>query len=518
MEKLRLDIISKLNGTTGESIDYDDIPSTIKTVFDAYDELGFINQISQKLKETNSHLSFDGYLISELPVIRWCDILFMIHTEGVDYDMSLTPWAVARLTQSNKEERLNIFGTQNMDVCLLILFEHQLSHLLALLWGHFDINNVSDTIYGVHGKLYKCATSSFFGDGISNIPKHLEDPLNAPLAILNDITVKYSYWENSCNLDSLNMLLFTCKNSFFRSALLTTNSSSAVYDQNTTFRSPCTKGSEILTEESFRNFVSRAQEALIKDYSKIASDSPSSMKCVDIRSVLSECFLDMKIVTTIESDNSIFNEPGTVSESEIIEWDFYNVGELYALYTDMFPVLKLRNTSVIKHNLKNNTIIQTISAHNHSVLTFWDFLHDDDPRDIEGAKVVEVINWNKVNHPFLVFKNGGIPAITKFGVSGIETIKNPYSDEDISLTKHRNFGETILNGKYEMIGAIILEGTSPGEEGGVHYHACINTHKGWFYYDDSKGPMWKHLKQFPSIILTEKKGRKPEMYFYGRVR
>lgn len=197
------------------------------------------------------------------------------------------------------------------------------------------------------------------------------------------------------------------------------------------------------------------------------------------------------------------------------------------------------------------------------VFTFWEFM---DPIDDIEDRAQEFL-WDEIDEDVLVFRNSGIPPIVNFGDDEPEeidvTVFKPSSvaklpdgwkryksrkskdyyyrheENDISqweipedstteiemiqtvetkiINKKRVFGETILDGRYEMVGAAILQGTTPGEEGGVHYVAYVNTLEGWYFYNDD-GSVWTSLEKFPKKVLKEKYGDKPEMYFYQRVR
>jgi len=194
---------------------------------------------------------------------------------------------------------------------------------------------------------------------------------------------------------------------------------------------------------------------------------------------------------------------------------------------------------------------------------FWDFI---DPFDNVEDTAQEYL-WNDMDYPILVFRNGGIPAITNFGSTCSETVnvpifKNVKVDRKLSylkankiplplewkiskdgftnridktvvedaivkikevqtitttvvINKARAFGETIINGKYEIIGAIVLLGTSIGKDSGVHYVSYVKTPSGEWYYFNDIGAVWKRLDEFPPLF-KEEEGRKPEMYFYKK--
>lgn len=479
----------------------------LEAIFNLYDAQLFEGQIFDKMLTDNITVSFDGELPAQTTSMvekRWCDLVYTTNNKGNIYHVNFTisDWTITRILYGTNEERVKIFGESNKIECFLISFEHQLSHLLFLLWGYShkyvgendlfqDHENDVQSVYGIHGKLYGCSTKTFFDKLVPQTILNLSDPkyleTNVP-----KISTRYKYWKNSCNLDSLNMLLFVCSSTVFRDIIFSTNVNNTHYNPSSV-NIICKKGSDIQSVEDLKSFINRLQYALFYDFNTIRSsptDDQDLIKCTNIRHILYECLTDMKV------DN---------------EWGFYNVGEIYDLYADLFPSLKLSNFPV---NRSLDGIIEK-SAQAVSFFTFWDFLYTESADNVEGIYTsFTTIDWDSMDLPFLVFKNGGAPAIKNFGSLNPETIKDGYSGEKMVYIKHRIFDEYILDGKYEMVGAIVLEGIKPGEEGGIHYHACIKTTSlGWIYYDDMKSTLLRYTK-FPRKVLFERDREKPEMYFY----
>lgn len=482
MENIRNQILNSLGNT---KISFENIP--YQELFNLYDELRFNHQIQNRLDENRTKLSFEGSIDGEIPPKRCCCVLYRLRHHKIEHiDMCFSDWMVARLETSTSSERLSIFGDSEMDICILKLFEHTLSHAIGILWNQYSSD---DKIQGCHESLYDCSTSIFFDSSINRILLNLENTksLNAD----NTIESPYMYWKNSCNIDSITMVLLGSKYRGFRDAIFTTNPMSL---KSSHFTVSCRKNSNIASLEDWRQFVDRSVYALITDYRNMTIKGLENLKCINLRETLAECLTDMK---------------------KKKQWFFYNVAELYDLYTDMFPNLKIRIVPYLNTDNTTRRTIKTLKQDkNISSFTFWDFMHDISSEELSKDTLsYNNIDWDSMDTPFLVFKNEGI-AIQKFG--SISSEKIIVGEEEIVLTKNRVFGETILSGRYEMVGAVILEGTSPGEEGGVHYHSCINTRDGWVYYNDVNGK-FKNLQKFPKIILTEVKGRKPEMYFYYKV-
>jgi hypothetical protein len=484
MDSIRSAILERVNIPE----DFEEIPYL--EIFNAYDELRFYNQIRDKIEIDKTQLTFDGSIESEIPPNRCCNIIYRKrHHKITHIDFHFSNWVIGRLKYSNEKERLAIFGVISPKMSLLKLFEHELSHVIGILWGHSQSDISGKNPYGCHDIIYRCSTRIFFEDGISNIMDELSVPVNLKSSL--SLQTPYVYWSNSCNIDSLTTMILASKASVFREAIFTTNPMTL---SSTNFSVSCRKNNRIETIEDWRDFVDRFSSILISDYHSMTSKDINDVMCTDLRSTVVECLTDMKKGKS---------------------WKFYNVAEIYDLYTDMFPRLKIHSIPYISINNKTGVTSEITNIDNPaSSFTFWDFMHDITTEEVDPETTAfRNIDWEKINSPFLVFKNEGLN-IQKLGSIESEVI---YDEEEIILTKNRHFDETILNGRYEMIGAVILEGVSPGEEGGVHYHSCIKTYEGWVYYDDV-GPKYKKLPKFPKIILTEVKGRKPEMYFYQRVK
>lgn len=503
--------------SNGKNISLIDITNNhYKQLFWLYDNLVFNNQIVTKFNEINAHYNSTNskLLFPEVDDIlikskRVCDVVYTIYPNDENdgkhekhvINIIVQPWIISRIMNCKLKDRKKVFGSSNELECVLIIFEHQIGHVLEILW---DVNILEkspyDEIYGTHGNIYNCATNLFFDNNVVDLFNKLSSPDFIPKPFL--VSKQYKYWSNSCSLDTLTMTLLMCKSDIFRNAIFTTNSSLTNYNskKGLNFKSICST-KDITNEEYFRDFTSRIQSILFDDYNRMLGNTTSQnvVTCSKLRNVLLECYGDMKI-----------NK----------QWVTYNITELYALYTVMFPDLLIGNIPINQLIAGSNMFIKMISDQYEGVFSFWDFVHD---AEIEDNNILNLHDWDKFNQEILVFKNGGIPAITKFGSTKSEnvdiiTYKNGTAKKiKTEMTKSRKFGETILNGKYEMIGAIILEGTKPGQDSGAHYYSYINTLNGWVKFNDI-GPKWEQLDEFPSTVLTEKNGNKPEMYFYSLVK
>lgn len=492
---------------------------------------------------------------------RWCGVMYHIEQNFVNYTIQISPWVIARIECADADDLADIFGTQDIEEALLIWFEHQLSHLLALLWDQVGpVSNPLDETYGVHGKLFKCTTDAFFGDTVSDVVVELSNSAHIPSLPHPDEHGRYSYWSNSCNLDSLTTILMFSESSVFRDAIFGTNAALVNYRVEETpgvevFHQPC-ENSYLQDEEAWRDYVARVQSQFFCDYTNMITEG-HTMRCYNIRKLFRECYPDMK-------------KHGT--------WRFYNIAELYQLVVRMFPTLLYRNVPYMRIEPGKESI-RGQHLETKEMFSFWEYMDPLD--DVELA--AEDILWDELEDDVLVFRNGGLPPIVNFGDIDPEEVEvqvykripkkktktivrlpegwklykssktgkyyyyhkktevsqwEPPSDavveelektigqtahltlESVIINKKRAFDETIINGKYEMFAAAVLQGTKPGKEGGIHYIAYIKTTEGWYHYNDS-GDIWKIAADdgaFPrDEILYERDGKKPELYFYRRV-
>lgn len=526
MHNVRMTILGLWVGSNKRPTDL--TPSDFERLLELYDRHAFYGQIEEKLIDIE--ISFDA---KDAKFTRWCDV---IKYDDHAYSLLMTPWVLARLEYSSSEDRHRMYGDgTTVNMCVILAFEHQLVHLMSLIWGPDDVRPDSPRS-GVHGSLYRCVSNEFFGSD----PGRILDELAAePCEVLDG--ARYTYWSNSCNVDTLTTTLLLCDTGAFRTAIFSTNASLTDYtDTDGVFRSVCTEGSRLTTIERWREFTSQVQAYMFEDYSQ----TDSQMKCHNLRVLLRECYTDMKTGGS---------------------WNVYNISEIYSLYVRMFPTLAYRN--IPYHLVSHSDLIGTPRVSNSlkELFTFWDFMDPItlDPDDVDAA--AQKYDWDAIDYEILVFRNGGIPAITRFGsddseIVNVSTYKrfeydlpddwvysyNAHSEEyefhnketdevqstppigsvksssgpvpvveSRTVTKARPFGETILDGRYEMIGACILHGSQPGVGGGKHYTSYIKTAESWVYYNDI-GPRWDELERFPDVCLTEAGGRKPELYIYKR--
>jgi hypothetical protein len=353
---------------------------------------------------------------------------------------------------------------------LQAIIENQIVHLMYLLFG-FRVGDKED--------------SSIFQKIVMNKNYFVDHDISlSEINCSTSIQGLYKYWNNSCYLDSLLTVLLFGSSSFYRNGILDFNINDITYKKKGKFTPIGKENSSILTERKTVECATNLQKAIKADYFQLVNVR-SNLRCTKIREYLQMFYPDMK--------------PHG--------WDMYNVSAIYDLLTELFPNLKIKNIPSMIHKTTKKKLKPIKSI---TMFQFWDFI---DPLNKVERNHREIL-WDKINTPVLVFQNGGFPAITNFGSLNSEVISAGRKSLK-TIHKKRCFEEVIL-GSYQLFGVIVLHGTVPGKEGGLHYTSYIKRDEDWYHYDDI-GPSYEKLSGLPLNVFQEKRGIKPEMYFYQRI-
>lgn len=267
----------------------------------------------------------------------------------------------------------------------------------------------------------------------------------------------YVWHQNSCYLDSLLAVILDCDSDFWRRTIFTHN--------------PTTREGK-----KFRT-------ALFDDYREM--ESGETLECGKVRSTLLPLLPDMKCGR---------------------RWVFYNVGEVYDAIADLFPELKMTIPEKIRRGKKRVFVKEHLAT-----IAFPDFLgHDEsDPKEIL---------FDDLTSEALVFLNGGVPRIRVFDRTGVEKGWTHYGNtkHHFAFDKTRAFGETILDGRYRLVGIVTLLGV--GEIGeGSHYIAYVLKGGEWYLYDGAGDQPYTRLTKLPRAgVWEDRHGRFPAMYFYAK--
>lgn len=273
------------------------------------------------------------------------------------------------------------------------------------------------------------------------------------------------YYENSCYMDSLIMILLFSSTTFFKNKLF--NPIISLSSINEYFGNMIYNINDV--EKDIKFFSENFQDI----YFNI--DNTKNYTCKNIRQKLLD-YLPLK-----------YKE----------RWIFSNPTYIYSLFSHFFDW----NT---KYTTSKGSKIKSAAS-----FPFIDYLTDDE---------VIKINWDKIDSDILVFNNTRSPHITNFSKIGIEKGETCIGNDcyPFKIKKVRKFGEYILNGKYKLIGIIILLGTPKKGEGGSHY-VCnfLGIDGNWYYYDDDSSIIKKIIKLNYSV-WNDRGGKTPSMYFYEK--
>lgn len=315
----------------------------------------------------------------------------------------------------------------------------------------------------------------------------LDDPYfkRREIKASKDNLVGFDWKVNSCYIDSLLMVMFTADTEFFRDGILGFDPYSVKYES-----SFCeTKAKEIVDIPAF---VKEIQEQIRHDLSQIHS-GVTKHSCSRLRSLLAACLPSMKTGK---------------------DWGFFSVRELYSAFVSMFPRLQMLAPT---QKMADGKPVEPVIDQLFKIFTMWDYM--DAHTNIED-KYIKIL-WDRIETPMLVFTNSLAPRITEFNKLGIEKGVHRINDKKIpwKAEKGRKFGETIIGGKYELVGVITITGVKKGGEGGSHYVCYFKTADGnWNYYNDMKNYAIA-ITKLPKVgVWTEDEGYVPEMYFYRKIR
>lgn len=360
----------------------------------------------------------------------------------------------------------------------MVALQYSLVKLLMIILGYYSKSPQS--IYGDGGKLMVCVYKKFYGLIDSYDPYIVWGDVLTPeeRSVEKQLPpIKgYSYWENSCYIDSLLITILINVSRFWRWAILFSNP---------TIHS---KGFENCPKERINLLTEEVQQDLTNSFVSFVVHKSESKKCTRVRELMSEC-LNLK---------------------EAGRWVTYNVADLYSTLGALFPLLNLDIPYRTYRNVPDKGLVRGwLRYSKEPMLTMWDFM---DPHQTEDTH--KRIEWNMFRSPVLVFTNGGTPRIKHFGSTDPERVKIAHSSTKRLIEKRDAFGDTIINGRYQIIGVILLLGVSQDQEGGAHYVSYFkSTDESWYYYDDLRENILQ-ISAPPDNIWNEVGGSMPAMYFY----
>lgn len=135
----------------------------VRAVFDLYDAVFFDHQIKKMANEKNASIDFEVTKSEKATTAGRC------RRKGCEYILSFPNGLYQQLfsSSSTRGRALDLAGWTCSDrlECLMIIFEHEVVHLLMMLWGYDGKvkSGAGKKIYSSHGALYQCMVKYYFG-------------------------------------------------------------------------------------------------------------------------------------------------------------------------------------------------------------------------------------------------------------------------------------------------------------------------------------------------------------------
>lgn len=290
----------------------------------------------------------------------------------------------------------------------------------------------------------------------------------------------YDYWEYSCYLDTLLVIILKNLTRKWRYEFVEKEYSATDF-------SPLLCGSKRLSIEEVIDYASKMRTHLYNDINILMNPGYQNIKCTDVRRLLATCL------------------PNMIQNGRYVT---YNPAPIYDLLCDLFPSCKI----VAPFILYKDGIPVKSDSEKLALFDVWDYMGSGN-----GNTKKEYL-WDDIDSDILVFVNNSAPVILKFNEIGIETsvVKIEGYEYKRTIEKVRSFGEVILDNKYRLTGVIILQGYVPGKESGIHYVGYLVDDKGgYYYYNDTKSALQK-IDRFPNSVWEYSQNSIPQMYFYAR--
>jgi hypothetical protein len=502
-EKIYSDLIEYFGTNNPKKFSIDDI----QFAFELYDEGVFHHQIKDKIASEHSQLKF--YISSKRSgVSGLC---------GKKY----SPAECIYYIQISMGTFKKVHGDDRVQQLQYIL-ERCIIHLLMIVWGYWD---ESQENLRMHGPLFYCMLKKYFPYQRRDDVKYKENITIIsrsiyPYDLKSDVKIGgLKYWENSCYIDSLIMILLAGASNFYRTNIFSIDPDD-IYYESTSF---CLKARN---EEDMKVIAKKIRDDLAEIYRSVIDGE--TVKCTRLRKYMADCIPDLR------------DEGGYIQ---------YTVSDIYDFITDVYPALKIsgypekivRSKSDFGDSTSERYTLTPTSA-----FSMWDYM---EPSDAIGSHII----WEKYRFPIIVFRNGFNPPIKKFSQTGKEKI------DGLTVTKERAFHEYLnisdsrereissaiggtnifrkeklceidakslrdlnMDVTYRLFAVIINNGlgTTLERSYGGHYTSYIRPFfdkDNWYYYDD----MNPKLVRKPRLDISVFNGtthRRPELFFYQRMK
>jgi hypothetical protein len=287
------------------------------------------------------------------------------------------------------------------------------------------------------------------------------------------------YFENSCYLDSLLTTLLFCGRGVFRDILL---------------NNP--------TTSDFEN----AKKFIREVYTKIFEERTSST-CIDVRKEL------LKFIPQLQDEYG--------------NWETYPVDHVYSVIAEKYHMAIPFSYETYVVNSRGPHLIRNEIVKDHLSFSFEEFMTTGNEvfgnfsRDPSEYSIHKMVNWGSIGSDYIVFYNSNTNIR---GYNTLGTEQYAVEDETVSIKKTNIFDETIIDGRYHLVGVISLVGVIPGEmDSGRHYTSWFKDASGrWYEYDDLKDVTFIGFN--PSSLVkhlwfnySPRHHSIPVMYFYEKI-
>ena len=145
---LAIKLFSKKGGPNLKSLNGNDI----RAIFKIYDEIFFNNQIQNKAKSKALTLDFEATNRKKLPGGR-----IIVNDDSSSIIFDIAPNMLDTIANSSPNKMKNRLA------CLQHIIEHQIIHLLMILWDIKKRYGNDAAIFGSHGALFQCMAKEYFG-------------------------------------------------------------------------------------------------------------------------------------------------------------------------------------------------------------------------------------------------------------------------------------------------------------------------------------------------------------------
>jgi len=352
-------------------------------------------------------------------------------------------------------------GCNSVIECFMLIMEHEIIHLLFSLW-EFDapkLQKENYKVYGPHGQLFECMLNTYFGHveyshnlslkGIGGDTSYISKPKYG-------LKLGFSYWENSCYMDSVLTLLLENQCRYWRSTIFGF------------------KGGESENPD----LAEMLKLELYKDYKNLKEGS--TVECKRFRKLMA-------------IHDPLIKEEGS--------WVRYETAAFYASLAELFPKLKIDvPIRMIRPKLDHNT--ENLRYKSVYLFTVEEYINPDFSKTEDYKEIM----WKELKSPIIVFSNQGTRRIKYF---------DRLDDDKKQILKPRILGKYKLVGVVTLKGKISEKG---GGEHYISYFVAKDGN--WYSYDDLSPKIKMvgdgYVDDLPRDgIWQEKNNKMPSLYFYA---